>query len=144
MRLLALSSFVVTAALAGCPIDNDIPDPVGDPAQCSGTGYTAFDAANHKVVAKVATDIEIRSGVIDTAGGVLFTAMQDGWIVAYNDDTLEQLWRFNLGTPLKGAPVTYQVGSKQYVAVQTSGRHLHPVKFDGLESSSYLFVFAVN
>ena len=47
MRLLALSSFVVTAALAGCPIDNDIPDPVGDPAQCSGTGYTAFDAANH-------------------------------------------------------------------------------------------------
>ena len=35
---------------------------------------TAFDAANHKVLAKVATDIEIRSGVIDTAGGVLFTA----------------------------------------------------------------------
>ena len=31
---------------------------------------TAFDAANHKVIAKVATDIEIRSGVIDTAGGV--------------------------------------------------------------------------
>ena len=63
---------------------------------------------------------------------------------AHNDDTLEQLWRFNLGTPLKGAPVTYQVGSKQYVAVQTSGRHLHPVKFDNLENSSYLFVFAVN
>jgi alcohol dehydrogenase (cytochrome c) len=105
---------------------------------------TAFDAANHKVVAKVATDIEIRSGVIDTAGGVLFTAMQDGWIVAYNDETLEQLWRFNLGTPLKGAPVTYQVGSKQFLAVQTSGRHLHPVKFDNLENSSYIFVFALD
>ena len=83
-------------------------------------------------------------GTLATAGGVVFTALQDGWIVAYNDDTLEQLWRFNLGTPLKGAPVTYQVGSKQYVAVQTSGRHLHPVKFDNLESSSYMFVFAVN
>ena len=105
---------------------------------------TSFDAANHKVIAKVATDIEIRSGVIDTAGGVLFTAMQDGWLVAYNDDTLEQLWRINLGTPLKGAPVTYQIGSKQYLAVQTSGRHLHPVKFDNLENSSYLFVFALN
>ena len=105
---------------------------------------TAFDAANHKVIAKVATDIEIRSGVIDTAGGVLFTALQDGWLVAYNDDTLEQLWRINLGTPLKGAPVTYQIGSKQYLAVQTSGRHLHPVKFDNLETSSYLFVFALN
>jgi alcohol dehydrogenase (cytochrome c) len=28
--------------------------------------------------------------------------------------------------------------------VQSSGRHEHPVKFDNLESSSYLFVFALN
>jgi alcohol dehydrogenase (cytochrome c) len=28
--------------------------------------------------------------------------------------------------------------------VQTSGRHLHPVKYDKLESSSYMFVFALN
>jgi alcohol dehydrogenase (cytochrome c) len=30
------------------------------------------------------------------------------------------------------------------VAVQSSGRHLHPVKYDNLETSSYLFVFALN
>ena len=60
------------------------------------------------------------------------------------DETLEELWRFNVGTPLKGAPVTYAIGPKQYLAVQTSGRHLHPVKFDKLENSSYLFVFALN
>jgi len=105
---------------------------------------TAFDAANHKVLAKVATDIEIRSGVTATAGGLVFTALQDGWIVAYNDETLEELWRFNVGTPLKGAPVTYAIGPRQYVAVQAGGRHLHPVKFDSLENSSYLFVFALN
>jgi alcohol dehydrogenase (cytochrome c) len=105
---------------------------------------TAFDAANHKVLSKVATNIEIRSGVTATAGGLVFTALQDGWVVAYNDETLEELWRFNLGTPLKGAPVTYAVGPKQYLAVQTSGRHLHPVKFDNLENSSYIFVFALN
>ena len=51
---------------------------------------------------------------------------------------------FNVGTPLKGAPVTYAIGPKQYLAVQTSGRHLHPVKFDKLENSSYMFVFALN
>jgi len=28
--------------------------------------------------------------------------------------------------------------------VQSSGRHLHPVKYDKLEHSSYLFVFALN
>ena len=105
---------------------------------------TAFDAVDHTVIGKAVTDIEIRSGVVATAGGLVFTALQDGWVVAYNDDTLEELWRFNLGTPLKGAPVTYAIGPKQYVAVQASGRHHHPVRFDKLETSSYLFVFALD
>ncbi len=105
---------------------------------------TAVDAVNHKVIAKAVTDIEVRSGATDTAGGLLFTALQDGWVVAYNDETLEELWRFNLGTALKGAPVTYAIGAKQYLAVQASGRHLHPVKFDNFQDSSYLFVFALN
>jgi len=105
---------------------------------------TAFDTVKHKVIAKAVTDIEVRSGATVTAGGVLFTALQDGWVVAYNDETLEELWRFNVGTPLKGAPVTYAIGPKQYLAVQSGGRHLHPVKFDKLETSSYLFVFSLN
>ncbi|MGE0405830.1 MAG: pyrroloquinoline quinone-dependent dehydrogenase [Candidatus Korobacteraceae bacterium] len=105
---------------------------------------TAFDAVNQKVIAKAITDIEVRSGVTATAGGLVLTTLQDGWIVAYNDETLQELWRFNVGTPLKGAPVTYSIGPKQYIAVQTSGRHLHPVKYDKLETSSYLFVFALD
>src|SRR5262249_47767533 len=63
---------------------------------------TAFDTINNKTIAKAVTDIEIRSGATDTAGGLLFTALQDGWVVAYNDETLEELWRFNVGTALKG------------------------------------------
>ena len=69
---------------------------------------------------------------------------QDGWIVAYNDETLEELWRFNVGTALKGSPVTYAIGPKQYLAVQAGGRHLHPVKYDKLQDASYMFVFALN
>jgi alcohol dehydrogenase (cytochrome c) len=105
---------------------------------------TAVDTVGHKVIAKAITDIEIRSGATVTAGGLVFTALQDGWVVAYNDETLQELWRFNVGTPLKGAPVTYAIGPKQYLAVQSSGRHLHPIKYDKLESSSYLFVFALD
>jgi alcohol dehydrogenase (cytochrome c) len=105
---------------------------------------TAYDTVTHKVVAKAVTDIENRSGALVTAGGVVFTALQDGWVIAYDDESLQELWRFNVGTPLKGAPVTYSIGPKQYLAVQASGRHLHPVKYDKLEHSSYLFVFALN
>ena len=105
---------------------------------------TAVDAVDHGGIGKAVTDIEIRSGVVATAGGLVFTALQDGWVVAYNDETLEEMWRFNVGTPLKGAPVTYAIGPKQYLAVQSSGRHLHPVNYDNLETSSYLFVFALD
>lgn len=136
------------AAVAFRSKDGGIDQKASQPRKYSSDLYygavTAFDAVNHKVLAKAVTDIEIRSGVTATAGGLVFTALQDGWIVAYNDETLEELWRFNLGTPLKGSPVTYAIGPKQYLAVQTSGRHLHPVKFDNLENSSYLFVFALN
>jgi alcohol dehydrogenase (cytochrome c) len=40
--------------------------------------------------------------------------------------------------------VTYSIGPKQYLAVQAGGRHLHPVNWDKLENSSYMFVFALN
>jgi alcohol dehydrogenase (cytochrome c) len=105
---------------------------------------TAYDVVNHKVLAKTVTNIEIRSGATATSGGLVFSALQDGWVVAYDDEKLQELWRFNVGTPLKGAPVVYAIGPKEYLAVQASGRHLHPVKYDNLEHSSYLFVFSLN
>ena len=136
------------AAVASLGKDGGIDNKNSERRQFSSDLYygavTAFDTVNHKVVAKAVTDIEIRSGATVTAGGLVFTALQDGWVVAYNDETLEELWRFNVGTPLKGAPVTYAIGPKQFLAVQASGRHLHPVNFDKLENSSYLFVFALN
>jgi alcohol dehydrogenase (cytochrome c) len=135
------------AAVASLGKEGGINNKLSERRQYSSDLYygalTAFDAAGHKVIGKAVTDIEIRSGVTATAGGLVFTALQDGWIIAYNDETLEELWRFNVGTPLKGAPVTYAIGPKQYLAVQSGGRHLHPVKFDKLENSSYLFVFAL-
>ncbi len=136
------------AAVASRGRDGGVDMKSSQPRQYTSDLYygavTAFDATGHKLLAKAVTDIEIRSGVTATAGGLVLSALQDGWVVAYHDETLEELWRFNLGTPLKGSPVTYAIGPKQYVAVQTSGRHLHPVKFDKLENSSYLFVFGLN
>jgi alcohol dehydrogenase (cytochrome c) len=136
------------AAVAAKSAEGGIDTKASEQRQYSSDLYygavTAFDASNHKVLAKAVTDIEIRSGATVTAGGLIFTALQDGWVVAYNDETLEELWRFNVGTPLKGAPVTYSIGAKQYLAVQAGGRHLHPVNWDKLQNSSYLFVFALN
>ena len=107
-------------------------------------GLTAVAAVDNKVLGKVVTDTEIRSGVLATAGGLIFTTLTGGDIVAYNDETLQELWRFNVGSPLKAPPMTFAVNGKQYIAFQTSGLHVHPRRFTDLMHSAYLFVFALD
>lgn len=98
-------------------------------------GISAVDVRTGQLVAKVNTDVEVRSGVTISAGGILWVPLQDGAFVAYNDDNLQELWRFETGTPLKASAMTYEWAGKQYVAILTSGRHMHPVNWDGLEHS---------
>jgi alcohol dehydrogenase (cytochrome c) len=57
------------------------------------------------------------SGALTTGGGLVFTGYTDGTFVAYDDTTLEQLWKFNAGTGFNAPPMTFEVGGKQYVAV---------------------------
>jgi alcohol dehydrogenase (cytochrome c) len=57
------------------------------------------------------------SGTLTTAGGLVFTGMLDGTIVALDDETLEELWRFNVGTGFNAAPMSYAVNGRQYIAI---------------------------
>jgi len=57
------------------------------------------------------------SGVLSTAGGIVVTALVDGTIVALDDQTLEELWRINVGSGINAPPMTYAVDGKQYIAV---------------------------
>jgi alcohol dehydrogenase (cytochrome c) len=41
----------------------------------------------------------------------------DGSVVVLDDQTLEELWRFNVGTGFNAAPMTYSVNGKQYIAI---------------------------
>jgi alcohol dehydrogenase (cytochrome c) len=57
------------------------------------------------------------AGVLSTAGGILVTALLDGTIVALDDQTLEELWKINVGTGFNAPPMTYAVDGKQYIAI---------------------------
>jgi alcohol dehydrogenase (cytochrome c) len=57
------------------------------------------------------------SGALSTSGGVVFTAFTDGTFAAYDDTTLEQLWKINVGNGFMAPPMTFEVGGKQYVAI---------------------------
>lgn len=104
---------------------------------------TAVDVTTNTLVAKFNNPTEIRSGVLATAGGLIFVTRTEGDIIALNDETLQVMWSFNVGTPLKAPPITYAVDGRQYIAFQSSGLHVHPVRYTDLQHSEYLFVFAL-
>ncbi len=47
----------------------------------------------------------------------MFTGFTDGTFVAYDDTTLEQLWKINVGIGFNAPPMTFEVNGKQYVAI---------------------------
>src|SRR5438552_12949026 len=57
------------------------------------------------------------AGVLTTAGGIVVIAMLDGTIIAYDDQTLDELWKVNVGTGFVAPPMTFAVNDRQYIAI---------------------------
>ncbi len=55
--------------------------------------------------------------MLTTAGGLVFTGYIDGTVVAYDDTSLDTLWKLNVGTGFNAPPMTFEAGGKQYVAI---------------------------
>jgi hypothetical protein len=46
-----------------------------------------------------------------------FLGHYDGTFAAYDANTLNEMWSFNVGSPIQAPPVSYSVNGKQYIAV---------------------------
>jgi alcohol dehydrogenase (cytochrome c) len=57
------------------------------------------------------------SGTLATAGGLVFLALMDGTVAAYDDTTLDELWKINVGSGFAAPPMTFEVNGRQYVAI---------------------------
>ncbi len=69
-------------------------------------------------------DMPPLSSVLTTAGGLVFTGDMEGRIYGYDADNGKELWHFNAGSGLRGGPVSYRAGGKQYIVVPTGlGSH---------------------
>lgn len=56
-------------------------------------------------------------GTMTTAGNLVFQGRADGVFVAYDATTGQVLWQMPLGLGISAPPITYTVGSRQYVAL---------------------------
>jgi len=72
------------------------------------------------------------TGVLATAGGVVFAGALDRWFTAYNDIDGKVLWKIRLNVVPNSASVTYMVNGKQYLAVVVGYGGVQPSTFAGL------------
>jgi alcohol dehydrogenase (cytochrome c) len=77
----------------------------------------AFDLETKKVAWVDRQRAPQTTGVLATAGGVVFAGSLDRYLKAYDDRTGETLWQIRMNDVPSSAPITYSVEGKQYVAV---------------------------
>ena len=96
-------------------------------------GYLkAIDPMTGKSKWEVPSEMPNYSGVLSTAGGVVFSGRMDGEFVAYDSATGKKLWGFQTGSGITGIPVTWERGGKQYVTVASGIGGVYPI-FSGDE-----------
>jgi alcohol dehydrogenase (cytochrome c) len=82
---------------------------------------TAIDPTTGAIKWRYVDAYPMVGGTLATAGGVVFTGNQSGYALAFNDTTGELLWKFQTGSTVRGQPVTYKIGGRQYVAIPSGG-----------------------
>ncbi len=77
----------------------------------------AIDPVTGQVKWEYKNNAPLWGGVMTTAGGLVFTGTPEGYLKAFNDETGEELWKFQTGSGVVGQPVTWEMDGEQYVAV---------------------------
>ncbi len=114
------------------------------------SGLVVVDPATGSVVRRKEMAYANTSGALATAGGIIVTALIDGTVIALDDQTLDELWSFNVGTGINAPPMTYAVDGRQYIAIATGltrnsmGRlATTPEKRNLGKTATMIFVFAL-
>jgi alcohol dehydrogenase (cytochrome c) len=153
------TSLIYIPALTGCETVVDSHDAHVPGKSWTGGSYSTAERYESNLTAVDPITGEIRktahlrypilSGSLATAGGLVFIGLLDGTVAAYDDATLEELWRVNVGAAFSAPPMTFAVNGKQYLAITTgpSGNaKAHMVNTPELKdqrSGTVLYVFSL-
>ena len=89
------------------------------------------------------------SGILTTAGGLVFIALMDGTIAAYDDATLDELWKINVGSGFAAPPMTFEVNGRQYLAIASGpsgpakAKLINTPELKDQRHSTVLYVFSL-
>jgi len=108
----------------------------------------AVDPATGETKGKLDLDYGIYSGVLATAGDLVFFGQVDGTFGAYDAKTLKEVWSFNVGSGINAPPISFSINGKQYVAVLVGSRQPANLMVGAPElrhnsTASMLYVFSL-
>jgi alcohol dehydrogenase (cytochrome c) len=110
---------------------------------------TAADPFTGEIKKSVRIPYPNYSGTLSTAGGLVFTGFTDGTFAAYDDTTLDQVWKINVGTGFNAPAMTFEAGGKQYVAILAGlsaiarSKHQLVPELKDQRNQTMLFVFGL-
>jgi alcohol dehydrogenase (cytochrome c) len=86
--------------------------------------FVAFDPVTGKRewVWRPASGAPMTASALATAGGIVFGGTADRQFFALHSETGELLWQTRLNGDISGAPITYSIDGRQFVAVAAGGR----------------------
>jgi alcohol dehydrogenase (cytochrome c) len=121
----------------------------GAPGSGNTSSIVALDPSTGAIKMRKVLPYPNFAGVLSTGGGIIFTALLDGTIVALDDETLDELWSVNVGTGFNAPPMTYAVDGKQYIAIASGlfnnarNRLNRLPDLKGMSSATMVFVFGL-
>jgi len=80
---------------------------------------------------------------------VIFLALLDGTIAAYDETTLDELWKVNMGAGFTAPPMTFEVNGRQYVAIASGAsavaraKLINTLELRDQRQATILFVFGL-
>jgi alcohol dehydrogenase (cytochrome c) len=48
---------------------------------------------------------------------LIFLGLTDGTVAAFDDTSLDELWKINVGSGFSAPPMTFEVNGRQYLAI---------------------------
>ncbi len=113
------------------------------------SNLTAMDPLTGEVKGNAHLRYPNYSGALSTGGGLVFIGLLDGTVAALDDTTLEQVWKFNVGSGFTAPPMTFAVNGKQYVAIASGpsaagrSRLVNTPELKDQRQATVLFVFGL-
>jgi len=95
------------------------------------------------------TRVSNYSSLLTTGSGLLFNGSMDRYLRAFDADTGRVIWETRLPSQTVGAPVTYSINGRQYVAIAAGGGDLAGMQVgltpeaDTAGGSNAVYVFAL-